>query len=106
MFDDTTPEADDGGLVTATVDPDGAESLSVTITEAVARAKGVASDELDARLFDAIDPDALERLFDPTDRSTHEAEVRFHIDGNSVVVQNTGDIFVRPLEEATDDQPE
>ena len=98
MFDDTRPETDDGGLVTATFDPNGAESLSVTITEAVACANGVASDELDVRLFDAIDPDALERLFGPTDRSESEAEVRFHIDGNAVVVRNTGDVFVRPVE--------
>lgn len=98
MFDDTAPETDDGGLVTATFDPNGAESLSVTITEAVACAKGIASDELESRLFDAVDPDALDRLFGPTDRSTHQAEVRFHIDGTSVVVRNTGDIFVRSLE--------
>jgi len=98
MYDNTTPETDDGGFVTATYDPDGAESLSVTVTEAVACAEGIASDELETRLFDAIDPDALERLFRPTDCTTHEAEVRFLVDGNSVVVRNTGDVFVRPVE--------
>jgi hypothetical protein len=98
MFDDSTSGTDDSALVTATFDPSEPESLSVTLTEALACANGVQPDELDVRLFDAIDPDALQRLFDPTDRSTHEAEVQFHVGSNSVVVRNTGDIFVRTVE--------
>ena len=76
MFDDTRPETKDSGLVTATFDPNGAESLSVTITEAVACANGVASDELEVRLFDAIDPDALDCLFAPTRRGRRECTDR------------------------------
>jgi hypothetical protein len=98
MFDNTTPETDDRSPVTATFDPTGTQSLSMTVTEAVARAEGVTPEELEARLFDAIDPDALERLFRPTNRSTPKAEVRFNLAGNTVVVRDTGEVFVRPLD--------
>jgi len=38
-------------------------ALVVSIVTAVAEAKGVDHRELDGRLFDAVDPDALARLF-------------------------------------------
>lgn len=98
MYDDTKPESNNSGLVRASYDPEETESLSVTIVEAVAKAKGISAENLDDRLFDVVDPDALDRLFRPTDAMTNEAEVRFIIDNHAVVIQNTGDVFVRPLE--------
>lgn len=98
MFDDTRPGTESGGIVRTRYDPDGPESLAVTVTEAVARAEGVSADRLDARLFDAVDPDALDRLFGPTDADTAEAEVRFSLVDNTVVVRNTGEVFVRAVD--------
>jgi|AntRauTorcE11898_2_1112593.scaffolds.fasta_scaffold57694_2 hypothetical protein len=97
MFDDTKPESDNSGLVQARHDFAGTESLSVTIMEAVASAQGTDTENLEQRLFDVVDPDALDRLFRPTDATTYEAEVRFVIAENAVVIRNTGDVFVRPL---------
>ena len=98
MFDDTTPETDESGFVRAKYNPDGTESLSVTIAEAVARSKGAPIDDLGVRLFETLDPDAIDRLFAPTDTATPEAEIRFVAAGRTVVVRNTGDVFVRPLD--------
>lgn len=39
--------------------------LSTTIVEALATIEGTSPMELDVRLSDVIDPDALERLFEP-----------------------------------------
>ncbi|MEF8785617.1 MAG: HalOD1 output domain-containing protein [Haloarculaceae archaeon] len=98
MFDDTEPESDAGGLVKASHDFAGVESLSVTIIEAVACAQDTDTENLEQQLFDVVDPDALDQLFGPTDPTTYEAEVRFVIDDNAVVIRNTGDVFVRALD--------
>ncbi|WP_340101282.1 HalOD1 output domain-containing protein [Salinibaculum salinum] len=98
MFDNTKPRSENSGLVQASHDFSGAESLSVTIMEAVACAQGTEIENLDQQLFDVVDPDALDRLFRPTDTTTYEAEVRFVIDDSAVVIRNTGDVFVRPLD--------
>lgn len=44
--------------------PSEAESLSQTIVYAVAERKGVDPVDLSERLYDCVDPDALDRLFD------------------------------------------
>lgn len=98
MFDNTRPETGNGALVQATHDFSDSESLSVTIMEAVACAQDTDTEDLEQKLFDVIDPDALDRLFGPTDVTTYEAEVQFVIEDSAVVIRNTGDVFVRPLD--------
>lgn len=98
MFDDTKPEKEDYGLVQATHDFSGTGSLSVTIMEAVACAQDTDTENLDQKLFNVVDPDALDRLFEPTDDTVYEAKIRFVIEDSAVVIRNTGDVFVRPLD--------
>ncbi len=98
MFDDTKSETDDCRLVQATHDFSGSGSLSVTIMEAVACAQDTSTDSMEQKLFDVIDPDALDCLFGPTDDIVYEAKVRFVIEDSAVVIRNTGDVFVRPLD--------
>lgn len=49
-----------------TTNRDTGSDLAVTILEGLAALKGTSPLELDVRLTDAIDPDALEELFDPS----------------------------------------
>lgn len=94
MYEDATPDARAKGIERMSYDPEGGESLVVTIAKAVARAEGVSAEDLGMRVFDAVDPDALERLFEPTSETDLEAEVSFLMAGHTVVVRNTGEVFV------------
>ncbi|WP_167837337.1 HalOD1 output domain-containing protein [Halosimplex halophilum] len=69
--------------------------LSIAVVEAVAEAKGVAPTEMEETLYDAVDPDALDRLF--TDRETGElaGRVVFELEAHEVTVQSNGDVLVR-----------
>lgn len=71
------------------------QMLTVSVVEALAVAKETTADQLETRLYDVVDPDALEQFFEPTDESTIEAEVQFGFAGHTVVVRNTGEILVR-----------
>lgn len=62
------------------------------IVEAVADREGCEATELDPPLYGVIDPDALERLFEPADRP--EGRVTFPYNGYRVVVTADGDVAV------------
>jgi len=94
MHEHATHDARPKRIERASYDPAGTESLVVTVADAVARAKGIEAEDLGHRVFDAVDPDALERLFEPTSESTLEAKVTFRLDEFTVVVRNTGDVLV------------
>lgn len=72
------------------------DSLSVSVVEAVAEAKG--SDPLDLRetLYEVVDPDALDRLFpvDPHGTSWTDGRVTLNLCDCRVVIQGTGLIRV------------
>lgn len=74
----------------------GDESMSETVVDAVADAKGV--DPLDLEpLYDAIDPDALDSLFaEAPGASASPTELRFEMDGCEVVVRGGGTVVVTP----------
>jgi len=98
MYENATPDARPKGIERASYEPEGRESLVVTIADAVARAEGVSVEDLGVRVFDAVDPDGLERLFEPTSGTTLEAEVSFRMAGYTVVVRNTGEVIVTQLD--------
>lgn len=75
-----------------TVGPD--EPLDVAIVYAIAATKGVSPTELDQPLNDAVDADALRRLFEGADESLsatlrfEELEVTVADGGNDVIVSS------------------
>jgi len=64
-------------------------SLCQTVVSEVAEYKGVEETELETPLFEAVDPDALERLFRET-----TGLVTFEYDGCSVTVDHRGTVSV------------
>lgn len=65
---------------------------SAEVVEAVAAEKRTEPNELEAMLFEAIDPHALDTLFDG--RSTAEGFVQFAFADCRVVVTDSGDVTV------------
>lgn len=64
--------------------------LSERVVDAIAGHDNVETDELDLVLYDAIDLDALDRLFNDTVGSLH-----FVIDDYDVLVTTDGDVDVQ-----------
>lgn len=79
------------------------EAVSAAVVEAVAEVNGVDQLELDA-LYDAVDPDALDRIFSAPRRASGRAakRARFPFAGTVVTVYDTGRLVVRPDGEAPD----
>jgi hypothetical protein len=76
--------------------PSPEEALTDTVVRAVSDAKDVDPMDLDARVYDCVDPDALDRLFAPTaDGSAREGMVVFPMAGCRVEVQ-AGAVRVTP----------
>lgn len=84
---------------TVRVDP--AESVCTAVITAVANAKDVDPTELDQRLNDVIDPDALDRIFrdNGTGRGRSNGHVSFLLDGYEVVVTASGQVTVKNSED-------
>lgn len=77
-------------------------NVSVQIVQTIARQEGVSPENLEPRLHDAIDPEALDQLF-RTDTDSDGAgidRVQFDYAGYSVVVESPATI--RVSESATD----
>ncbi|MFC7142230.1 HalOD1 output domain-containing protein [Halosimplex aquaticum] len=70
-----------------------AASLSETVVSSVAAHKGVEEMALPS-LYDVLDPDALDSLFD-TPGPTQGGRVRFHYAGCIVVCESDGTVDVR-----------
>lgn len=64
--------------------------LAVTIIEGLATLKGTSPLELDVRLTDAIDPDALEELFGPSPDDV--GYIAFPLDRYFVSVHSNGEV--------------
>ncbi len=80
--------------------PSESESLSQTIVYAVAETKGVDPVDLTERLYDCVDPDALDRLFDT---GGHEAvgSVVFTMAGCTVRIESERAVVVTDDAEST-----
>lgn len=78
--------------------PTPTESLSETVIRGVADANDVDPIDLDERLYDCIDPDALDRLFDPTGQGDDDrlGTVIFSMAGCRVEVESTRTVIVKP----------
>ncbi|MFB6151454.1 MAG: HalOD1 output domain-containing protein [Haloarculaceae archaeon] len=72
------------------------KSLSVSVVEALADCLGVPAVEIDQPLYEAVDPDALDRLF--TDGGTGSAHVVFTASDHEITVTSSGDIFIRQVD--------
>jgi len=74
----------------------GERRLSTSVVQAVATALGTDPLSLDERLYDVLDPDALDRLFGNDDEATGPRTLSFELAGCSVTVHGDGRIVVRP----------
>ena len=74
------------------------ESLSATVVRAVASAEGTTTAELAEPLYDAVDPDALDQLFEPrvdgVARLFGQLHFRYH--DYNVLVHDFGRVDVYP----------
>jgi hypothetical protein len=72
----------------------GEESLTATIVATVAELSGIDPTEVD-RLYDRIDPDSLETLFEPAgDAGRTTGRVSFRLEACTITVHATGDVVV------------
>ncbi|MFC4450712.1 HalOD1 output domain-containing protein [Halorussus aquaticus] len=78
-------------------DPDGDATLVQTVLDALADASERPSDELTVRLYDVVDPDALNDLFRPTRNGPPRdiGRVSFSVEEFAVDVHADGRVFVR-----------
>jgi hypothetical protein len=74
-------------------DLDGEAALSQTVIEAIATAEGVDPTSCDLKLYDSVDLEALDNLFDRRSSDDHW-RFEFSIDGYLVVVTGDGNVTV------------
>ncbi|USZ69620.1 hypothetical protein NGM10_07790 [Halorussus salilacus] len=72
-------------------------SLVATVLDALEDASDRPADEMSVRLYDSVDPDALDALFEPTRRGARrdEGRVSFAVGEFAVTVHADGRVFVR-----------
>ena len=71
------------------------QSISRTIVEAIADAEGVAPTELDTRLYDVIEPEALNELFQQqADGPVTDGTVSFTFHGYKVTVHSDSSVEI------------
>ena len=79
-------------------DPDGVADLTTTVVHALSDVMGRDVTDAGFVLYDCIDPDALDRIFDPLadDESGPAAHLAFVVEGYQVTVYSTGQIVITP----------
>jgi hypothetical protein len=78
----------------------GSDDVSRAVVEAVAEAEGVDSVDLTPPLYEAVDPDALNRLFAATPSAGRmEGRVCFRYNGYEVTVWGDGYVSIASWEE-------
>lgn len=90
-----TNDADSEILYRARHDSTRDGPLSETIVEALAAVENVEPDELDARLYDSLDPEALDALYRTAAERSERLRLAFTIGEYEVVVADDGEFFVR-----------
>lgn len=80
---------------------------STAVVESVAEANGADPCSLDDRLYDHVDPDALDRLLDTgcQEQGAVDVHVSFRMAGCEVTVDNTGTVVVTRTEETDPTTP-
>lgn len=81
-----------------THDFDGAGELTTTLVHAIADVADVDVTQAEFRLSDYVDPDALNRLFQPSGNGTAQVDghVSFTVWGNQVTIYHDGQIVISP----------
>lgn len=76
----------------------GATKLSTTLVHALADVADVDVTQAEFRLADYVDPDALDRLFEPAGDATAELDghLTFTVWGNQVTIYHDGHIVIAP----------
>ena len=80
-------------------DSAGDATVVETVLETLESASGRPADEMSVRLYDTVDPDALNDLFAPTHSGPRrdEGRVSFSVGEYAVTVQACGRVFVRRM---------
>ena len=79
-------------------DLNGDQALSTSVTVAVADAAGVEPSDIPEQLYDVIDPEALDTLFEPRDDGTPRrgGRLAFSLYGHHITVDGDGTVTVQP----------
>ena len=79
-------------------DADDPAKLSTTVVHALADVMGIDVTDTGFVLYDSVDPEALDRIFAPTDEGTPRApgHVAFTVSGYRVTVYSNGQIVITP----------
>lgn len=79
-------------------DPSGAARLSTTVMHALADVMGENVTEVGFVLYDSVNPESLDRIFEPTaDGQTRPpGHVAFTVQGYRVTTYSTGEIVITP----------
>jgi len=96
MNEDGSP--DERGVHRVQHDLTGPQSLSTTVTVAVADVAGVEPADIPEQLYDVIDPGALDKLFKPRDDGVARrgGRLSFSLYGHHVTVRGDGTVTVQP----------
>jgi len=81
--------------------PDDVANLHTTLVHTLADVAGTDVTDIERSLYERIDPDALDRIFDDGGDGTHPpSHLAFTVIGYRVTVYSTGDIVVTPPADA------
>ncbi|WP_227374609.1 DUF7504 family protein [Haladaptatus halobius] len=96
MDDDGSPN--ERGVHRVQHDLSSDRSLSTTVTVAVADMAGVEPSDIPEQLYDVIDPEALDRLFESRDDGSPRrgGRLSFTLHGHHVTVRGDGEVAVQP----------
>jgi hypothetical protein len=94
-----TNDASSKILYRTAYDRDRDESISDTVVEALAAVENVEPEHLDVRLYDSIDSDALDELYQTTAERPERLRVAFTIGTYEVTVADNGQVVVRQRED-------
>lgn len=100
-----TDDADSEVLYRVRHDRDRDGPLSESIVKALAVVENVEPDELGARLYDSVDPEALDQVYGTAAERSERLRLAFTIDGYEVVVSDDGDLLVRALADGPNAKP-
>ncbi|NEU55224.1 HalOD1 output domain-containing protein [Halorussus sp. MSC15.2] len=90
-----TTDANSEILYRANHDRDSDGPVSDAVVEALAAVENVEPQNLDVRLYDSIDGDALECLYETTAERSERLRVTFTISAYEVTIEDDGYIVVR-----------
>lgn len=94
-----TTDANGEILYRARADPESNRPISEAVVEALATVENVEPENLDLRLYDSLDTDALDRLCEVTAERPERLQVVFTIGEYEVSVEDDGRLVVRPRQD-------